>query len=305
MNPESTPGEGQPFPVGSAPDSWGVWFPDDPLQTPWTRFLDEIAEAGYEWVELGPFGYLPTDPQELKVELDKRGLRLSGGTVGGALHRPEELPAIRQSMLEVARLASALGAKHLVFLPSMYRDLKDGAPLEPAELNAEQWHSLVSGAEHLARVLFEETGMRFCFHPHAESHVETDEQIERFLADTDPELVGLCLDTGHVAYAHGDAPRIAREHPDRVWYVHIKSVDPEVLAKVVADGLSFADAVKLGVMCEPSRGIPPLGQMRAAIAKLPAGTFVVVEQDLYPCDVGHPLPIALRTRKALQEAGIG
>ncbi|MDA8385840.1 MAG: sugar phosphate isomerase/epimerase, partial [Actinomycetota bacterium] len=158
MNPESTPGEGQPFPVGSAPDSWGVWFPDDPLQTPWTRFLDEIAEAGYEWVELGPFGYLPTDPQELKVELDKRGLRLSGGTVGGALHRPEELPAIRQSMLEVARLASALGAKHLVFLPSMYRDLKDGAPLEPAELNAEQWHSLVSGAEHLARVLLEETG---------------------------------------------------------------------------------------------------------------------------------------------------
>ena len=53
--------------------------------------------------------------------------------------------------------------------------------------------------------------MRFAFHPHAESHVETDEQIRRFLASTDPELVGLCLDTGHVAYAHGNAPKLLHE----------------------------------------------------------------------------------------------
>ncbi|MEU7137771.1 2-keto-myo-inositol dehydratase, partial [Streptomyces sp. NPDC046261] len=24
--------------VGSAPDSWGVWFADDPAQIPWERF---------------------------------------------------------------------------------------------------------------------------------------------------------------------------------------------------------------------------------------------------------------------------
>ncbi len=47
--------------IGSAPDSWGVWFPSDPKQTPWQRFLDEIVAAGYEWTELGPYGYLPTD----------------------------------------------------------------------------------------------------------------------------------------------------------------------------------------------------------------------------------------------------
>ena len=45
--------------IGSAPDSWGVWFPSDPQQTPWHRFLDEMVEAGYEWTELGPYGYLP------------------------------------------------------------------------------------------------------------------------------------------------------------------------------------------------------------------------------------------------------
>ncbi len=65
--------------VGSAPDSWGVWFPDDPQQTPYTRFLDEVAASGYEWIELGPFGYLPTDPKQLSDELNARGLQALGG----------------------------------------------------------------------------------------------------------------------------------------------------------------------------------------------------------------------------------
>jgi inosose dehydratase len=42
--------------VGSAPDSWGVWFADDEQQTPWRRFLDEVAGAGYTRIELGPYG---------------------------------------------------------------------------------------------------------------------------------------------------------------------------------------------------------------------------------------------------------
>ncbi|CAM5619995.1 Xylose isomerase-like TIM barrel domain-containing protein OS=Streptomyces fumanus OX=67302 GN=GCM10018772_35600 PE=4 SV=1 [Streptomyces fumanus] len=48
--------------VGSAPDSWGVWFPDDPHQVPWERFLDEVAEAGYSWIEMGPYGICPPTP---------------------------------------------------------------------------------------------------------------------------------------------------------------------------------------------------------------------------------------------------
>ena len=45
--------------VGSAPDSWGVWFPDDPQQVPWQRFLDEVSACGYEWIELGPTATCP------------------------------------------------------------------------------------------------------------------------------------------------------------------------------------------------------------------------------------------------------
>src|ERR1035441_10841251 len=69
-----------------------LWFADDPLQTPWERFLDEVAEVGYQWLELGPFGYLPTDAVRLAEELARRGLKVAGGTVHGfsGLHRPGE-----------------------------------------------------------------------------------------------------------------------------------------------------------------------------------------------------------------------
>ncbi|HET7727942.1 MAG TPA: hypothetical protein VFK54_11535, partial [Candidatus Limnocylindrales bacterium] len=74
--------------LGTAPDSWGVWNPSgDPLQTPWTRYLDEAREAGYAYSELGPFGYLPTDPGIVREAYAERGLTLTGGTVFVALHK--------------------------------------------------------------------------------------------------------------------------------------------------------------------------------------------------------------------------
>ena len=41
--------------VGNAPVSWGVYEADRP-NPPFDRILDEIARAGYEGTELGPYG---------------------------------------------------------------------------------------------------------------------------------------------------------------------------------------------------------------------------------------------------------
>jgi inosose dehydratase len=81
--------------LGTAPDSWGVWFPNEPAQVPWDRFLDEVAQAGYEWIELGPYGYLPTNPTQLRDELDRRGLKLSGGAVLVRCARPNPTPGLQ------------------------------------------------------------------------------------------------------------------------------------------------------------------------------------------------------------------
>lgn len=294
--------------LGTAPDSWGVWFPDDPAQTPWQRCLDEVAAAGYAWLELGPYGYFPTDPARLRDELARRGLGLAGGTVGGVggLHRAEHWPATIEAARRVAALTSALGARDLVFVPGPgYRDETTGAYLEPPVLDGDEWRTLVRSIDELGKIVGQEYGVRVHFHEHADTHVETQAQIERFLEDTDPRYTWLCLDTGHVAYRGGDSLGLIRAYPERIGYVHIKQVDPSLARAAGDEGISFGEAVKRGVCVEPPTGAPPMDAVVAALGSLDRDLFVIVEQDLYPCASDVPLPIAARTREYLAGLGLG
>lgn len=291
--------------LGSAPDSWGVWFPDDDRQLSWQRFLDELAEARYSWVELGPYGYLPTDAAKLADELGTRGLKVSGGTVFGALHRPQEWDQMLATVRKVVALTAALGAHHLVFIPPLFRDDRTGEFVESPTLTGEQWHALNSSANKLGRLLQDEYDVRLCLHPHADSHIQTQSEIERFLDGTDSRYVSLCLDTGHVAYGGGDAVDLIHRYAERIGYVHIKQMDPAVLAQVAAESLSFGEAVKRGVCVEPPAGVPNPASVIDALATVNAQLFVIVEQDLYPCDPDVPLPIAIRTRQYLNRCGLG
>ncbi len=294
--------------LGSCPDSWGVWHPDDPLQTPWNRFLDEVAEVGYEWLELGPYGYLPTDPRQLRDELTSRQLKVAGGTILGAsgLHRSGDLPEIIAESRKVAALTAAVGASHVIFVPVPgYRDDITGAYLEPAMLSEDEWATLISSIDEVGKVISEEFGLKLHFHPHADSHVETGVQISRFLDDTDPRYVSLCLDTGHMAYRRADVIALLRDYPDRVGYVHIKQMDPRIVAKAEAEDLSFGQAVAIGASCEPPAGLPDIAPVVATLKQLHSALFVIVEQDMYPCEFNRPKPIAARTRRYLRNAGIG
>jgi inosose dehydratase len=291
--------------LGSAPDSWGVWFPQDEHQVPYQRFLDELAEARYRWLELGPYGYLPTDPARLAEEVGRRGLRVSGGTVFGALHRPGEWDEMLATVRRVAELTASVGAHHLVLLPAMYRDEKTGALTEPPELDQAQWQAAGAAASRLGEILLADYDVRLCLHPHADTHILTQPQIERFLDGTDPRYVWLCLDTGHVAYGGGDNSDLIRRYGPRIGYVHIKQMDPGVLAQVRAEGLSFAEAVRRGVCVEPPAGVPDPARMVRELGQLDAPLFVIVEQDLYPCAPDVPLPIATRTRHYLNGCGLG
>ncbi|GAA3381177.1 sugar phosphate isomerase/epimerase [Streptomyces racemochromogenes] len=290
--------------VGSAPDSWGVWFPEDPLQTPWERFLDEVADAGYEWIELGPYGYLPTDPVRLADETAKRGLRVSAGTVFTGLHHgPGVWEQTWAHVSRIAALARDTGAEHLVVIPAFWRDDKTGGMLEDPVLSPAQWRELTSQTERLGREVRERYGLRIVVHPHADTHIDTPQNVARFLDATDPALVSLCLDTGHYAYCGGDSVEAIETFGERIGYLHLKQVDPRVLAEVRAQGTPFGPAVARGVMCEPPSGVPALEPVLAAAQRLGVELFAIVEQDMYPCPPERPLPIARRTRAYLRSCG--
>jgi inosose dehydratase len=292
--------------LGTAPDSWGVWFARDEHQVGWKQYLDDVQNAGYVWTELGPQGFLPQDPQQLRDELDSRGLKVCGGTVFAGLHKGKE--ALDKAIAEFsqeAKLLSEVGAKYLIHLPEQYTDLHTGAAMEPGVLDPEQWKNLVSGTNELGRVIFEEYGVNLVSHPHADTHLDTQDRIEQFLVETDPMYVNLCLDTGHVAYCGGDNLQIIEHFPERISYLHIKLVDPKIRERVQAEGLSLAEAVPLGIMVEPPYGEPHVPSLLNALAALDRDMFAVIEQDLYPIPSHMPLAIQARAAGYFTALGLG
>jgi inosose dehydratase len=291
--------------IGSAPDSWGVWLASDPKQTPWERYLDEVAEAGYEWTELGPYGYLPTDPTTLRTELDRRGLEVTAAVAMGHLEDPAAWPELERQMLGGGELMAELGGRYVVLIDDVYSDLFTGRPTRPSRLDGEGWKRLIDATHRAADLVTTRLGLKLVYHPHAETHVEYEDQIEAFLEQTDPSRVGLCLDTGHHAYRGGDPVAFFRRHSARIPYLHLKSVDPSKQQRVEREGIPFAIAVAEDMFCEPDRGAVDFLAFRDALRDADYDGWATVEQDMYPAPFDKPLPIARRTRAYLRTIGLG
>ncbi|MCE2394001.1 TIM barrel protein [Candidatus Poribacteria bacterium] len=291
--------------VGSAPDSWGVWFPSDPQQTPWHRFMDEIVEAGYEWTELGPYGYLPTDLPTLRRELSRRGLKVTGTFAMANVEEPSLWSELERQVMGAGERLAALDAKYLVLIDDTYTDLFTGEAIAPKRLDEEAWHRFIETTHKVADIARDRFGLQLVFHPHAETHVEYEDQIEAFLEQTDPDRVSICFDTGHHAYRGGDPINFMRRHHDRIPYLHLKSIDPEIQERVEAEGIPFAEAVKMDMFVEPSKGAVDFLVFRDLLQEIDYNGYAIVEQDMYPAPFDKPLPIAKRTREYLREIGIG
>lgn len=291
--------------IGTSPDSWGVWFPEEPRQPPPERFLAEAADAGYEWIELGPWGYLPTDLASLQTALDALRLQVAGSFIMGDLASPEGRRRLEGEAAVVGRQLEALGARRLVLIDDTYTNLFTGASMGPAELSPDAWAYLVESANRLGRLVRERYGLQVVFHPHAETHVELEPQIEAFLEATDPAFVALCLDTGHHAYRGGDPVRFFQAHHARIPYLHLKSVDARIQQDVAQRQIPFAQAVAMGIFCEPSQGVVDFAALRDALQAAGFSGAAIVEQDMFPAELDKPLPIARRTREYLRAMGLG
>lgn len=140
-------------------------------------------------------------------------------------------------------------------------------------------------------------------HPHADTHIDTPENVARFLDATDPALVSLCLDTGHYAYCGGDSVQAVETFGERIGYLHLKQVDPRILAEVVAEELLLRAGRGPRGDVRTALGVPALEPVLAAAQRLGVDLFAIVEQDMYPCSPDRPLPIARRTRAYLRSCG--
>jgi inosose dehydratase len=240
----------------------------------------------------------------LAQELESRGLRLASAFLFGDLAAPGAWPGFQKDVARLCDVLGDLGSDRLVLIPTLYTDLFSGKVVAPSTLDADSWQRLAETCNAIGEYS-RRMGIRAVFHPHAESPIEYPEQAEELLQRTDPELIGLCLDTGHHAYRGGDAVAFARAHADRLEHIHLKNVDPVVVAEVSASEIPFAEAVRQGVYCELEYGVVDVAEFFATLHEIGYEGWAIVEQDMFPAPADKPLPIARRNREFLRRIGAG
>jgi inosose dehydratase len=289
--------------LATGPVTWGVDFADAPGNPPWERVLDEIAASGLGALELGPVGYLPEDPRMLRAALDVRGLKAVGSFVFDDFHDPARAPDIDEQTERACRAIVAAGGAVLVVIdrPGPERAATAGRSDAAPRLDGAGWTAMVTAIRRSAAIA-EGHGLRAAFHPHAGSFVEFEDEIERLLDDTE---LGLCLDTGHAAYAGIAADRALIDYGDRLAHVHLKDVRGDVLARVRvrAERLDFWAAIAAGVFCPLGEGIVDLPAALGALGSVGYRGYATIEQDRVPGS-GAPLDDLAASLRVLAAAGL-
>jgi inosose dehydratase len=296
--------------IANAPCSWGVIEGIDGQRDGYLRVIDEIHETGYVGTELGDWGFMPTEPDELKGVLDAHDLALVGSWVSvnlqdSARHAKSADDAVRTGR----QLARVGGPNSVVVLGNdPYGDphrTKIAGRVRPEDgMSDAQWKVFSEGANYVARRVMDEAGIRTVFHQHIGTLIETVDEARRLLDTTDPSVLGLCLDTGHWTFgAGGDPVSAARELRDRIWHVHFKDCEPSVMAASRELGWDGPESVGHGVFCELGRGCVDFPGVLAALDDAAYDGWIVVEQDVLP-GMGNPRESARRNRQYLRSIGV-
>ena len=256
--------------LAGAPISWGVCeVPGWGYQLTPHRVLAEMRDVGLAATELGPEGFLPSDPDELTALLDSFGLSCVGTFVPVLLHDAghDPLPDIAAPLEALV----ACGANVLVLAAATGTDGYDSRPI----LDDDQWAILLDNLDRLAAAAAEK-GVLAVLHPHAGTMVETRSEVDRVLTGSE---IKLCLDTGHLLIGGTDPLQLARAVPGRIAHAHLKDVDAALAARVQTGELTYTEAVREGMYTPLGGGDVDIAGIVTALRSNGFDGWFVMEQD--------------------------
>ena len=296
--------------VANAPCSWGVLeFDLEGEKLDYRRYLDELKETGYFGTELGDWNFLPSKPDKLKNELENRSIEMVGAFVPAGLVNPENHQLGIELALKTAGLMfdAGFGDAFIVLadengsVPA--RTKNAGRVTADLSLDDSQWKVFASGADKIAAAVKEKYNMRTVFHHHCAGYVETPEEIDKLLALTNPELLGLCLDMGHYRFGGGDPLEALKTYKDRIWHVHFKDCEPDIADQSRKNQWDYFKSVGEGVFCELGKGQVDFESIVAELKRTHYDGWITVEQDVLP-GMGAPKECAQRNRNYIKGMGI-
>ncbi len=282
-----------------------LWSNDDfidiDIGIPFGQIVSEMALAGYVGCSRGH--KYPKDPEVLKRELAMRGLVISEPWVSTYFTVKEMYEQTLASFAQEVDFLLRMGSGDMVLA-----ELGGSAHQRPIALvpnspkfTDEQWQRLGDGLNTLGEKA-KKANIKMCYHHHMGTGVMTMENIARLAEVTDPNVVALCLDTGHLHFAKGDNLEFIELYCDRIKHVHLKNVRQNVMNRALAENLSFKQAIEAGVFTVPgdNEGCLDFEAILRALAERRYGGWLVVEAEQDPAKA-WPLEYAKLARDYLRE----
>lgn len=289
--------------LGIAPIGWtNDDLPELGSENTFEQCISEMALAGFSGTEVGT--KYPRDTDKLKKALALRNIEIASAWFSAFL-TTQPLEQVKQEFILHRDFLAEMGAKVIVVSEQGHSIQKEELPLfenKPVFTEGD-WTKLVSGLHELGR-LAKEKGMDIVFHHHMGTGVQTTEEINRLMEQTDPELISLLYDTGHLYLSGEDPVEVLKHHLPRIKHVHLKDVRSDVAKKTREEHLCFLDAVKLGVFTVPGDGAFDFTPVFHVLANSNYKGWMLVEAEQDPAKA-NPFEYAKMARTYIAEkAGV-
>ncbi len=291
--------------LGVAPIAWSNDdMPELGGETSLEQCLQEASQAGYIGVESG--GKFPKKSSELIPKLNTYNLKLCSGWYGANL-RKNSVEEEKELIKEQLQLFKDCKAPCLVFAEvsgSIQGDPNRKLSSRP-KMDNDEWKTFVKKISEMAKYL-EGEGMPLAYHHHMGTVIESQEDTERLLDNTD-DCVKLTLDTGHLLFANGDSKKILQNYSERIKHVHCKDIRKNVLEKSLKEDLSFRAAFLEGAFTVPGDGCIDYKPLFEILKEKDYSGWLVVEAEQDP-KKANPLEYAIKgynyLKKTLDQTNI-
>jgi len=273
--------------VGCGQITWIKWGPAGAeWQAPETQVLAEIASAGYDGAPAGPGG--DRTPEQLLELYGRYGLRPAPGYIGTAFWERQRRDEILQRVRDHARFAQAVGCTELYVAPGGFdyrtrsgRTRRQTAGhVGPEDSLTDDELRVFAATLDAAGAIALEYGVRACFHNHVGTVIETRDEVDRLLSLTDPALVFLGPDTGHLAWAGADPVAFCRDYLPRIKTLHLKDIDAAVRDRGRDAGWDYGTFSDNGVFVELGEGMVDLPAILGLLRDADFSGWLIVETDV-------------------------